>query len=610
MAQAGARKAKASARPARPALQRYLLDEGIVTADVLLAALALRHASGGRLEDRLAARTTDRARLSKGLARYHGLSLVDPLRDPPEPVVAKALDPAFCLGEGILPWRRVGAATVVLTARPEEFATHRPDLIRTFGMVMPAFAEAEAIEAALFGLCGPELARRAEGRVSESLSCRGWNPSRYRLPYLLSAIALLIAMTVWPAVILTVLTLWVTATLVAVTALKVLAAVAALPATRVSVGSPTVAQTPLVSIMVALHREADIAPRLVARLSRLEYPRDRLEVLLVVEEHDRLTREALASASLPSWMRVVAVPDGAVKTKPRALNHALDQCRGSIIGVYDAEDAPDPDQINRVVQLFQERGHETVCLQGRLDFYNPATNWIARCFAMEYASWFRLVLPGYDRLHLAVPLGGTTLFFRREALEDLGGWDAWNVTEDADLGLRLARRGWRTEVIDTVTEEEANCRVLPWIRQRSRWIKGYMMTWGVHMREPRQLWRDLGAWRFIGVQVQFLGTVTLSLFAPLLWSLWPIAFGFPHPVTGTLPSALVTGMTLVFVASQAIDLAIAGIALRRSRHPFPPTWVPLLMVYHMMAVPAAWKALWEVVTRPFYWDKTAHGLFG
>lgn len=610
MARATATQATAPHRPARPALDRFLLDERVVATDALVTALAQRHSAGGRLEDRLASQVTDRPGLSRGLAQYHGLALVDPRKDPPQATLVEAIDASFCLREAILPWRRIGAATVVLTARPDDFAALQSQLTGLYGPVIPAYAEPAAIEAALFALCGPMLAHRAETRVPDRMSCREWSPGRHRRPLAIAGLALAVALALWPAAVLTALTIWTSITLLAVTLLKGAATVVAMRRPPHSGPPPIVARLPMVSILVALHREATIAPRLVARLSQLDYPRDRLEVLLVVEEHDRLTREALAKALLPGWMRVVAVPDGAVKTKPRALNHALDQCHGSIVGVYDAEDAPEPDQIARVVQLFHERGPQTVCLQGRLDFYNPATNWIARCFAMEYAAWFRLVLPGYDRLQLAVPLGGTTLFFRREALEALGGWDAWNVTEDADLGLRLARRGWRTEVIDTVTGEEANCRALPWIKQRSRWIKGYMMTWGVHMRQPGQLWRDLGPWKFLGVQVQFLGSVTQNLFAPLLWSWWPVSLGFHHPVPALLPQPLVTALCALFVLAQVMDLAIAALALRRSRHPFSPAWVPLLMLYHVMAVPAAWKALWEVVTRPFYWDKTDHGLFG
>jgi cellulose synthase/poly-beta-1,6-N-acetylglucosamine synthase-like glycosyltransferase len=190
------------------------------------------------------------------------------------------------------------------------------------------------------------------------------------------------------------------------------------------------------------------------------------------------------------------VPLGTLQTKPRALNYALSFAKGSIIGVYDAEDAPAPDQLHVVVNRFAQRGPEVVCLQGQLDFYNSHSNWLAHCFTVEYATWFRIMLPSLERLGLAIPLGGTTLFFRRDILESLGGWDAHNVTEDADLGIRLARHGYRTEIIDTVTQEEANARAWPWVKQRSHWLKGYAITYGVHMRSPLKLWRDLGAWRF------------------------------------------------------------------------------------------------------------------
>ncbi|MEZ5913011.1 MAG: glycosyltransferase [Paracoccaceae bacterium] len=288
-----------------------------------------------------------------------------------------------------------------------------------------------------------------------------------------------------------------------------------------------VARLPVVSLIVPLFHERDIAARLVRRLERLDYPREFLDIVLVVEAEDDSTRRALAGAQLPGWMRVLTAPPGSLKTKPRAMNVALDFCRGSIIGIYDAEDAPAPDQIARVVQRFHERDERVACLQGVLDFYNPRTNWLSRCFTMEYAAWFRVVLPGLERLGLAFPLGGTTLFFRREALEALGGWDAHNVTEDADLGIRLARHGYRAEFLDSVTEEEANCRAMPWIRQRSRWLKGYMMTWAVHSRRPLRLWRELGTWKFLGFQVMFLGTISQYLLAPVLWSLWlwPLGYG-------------------------------------------------------------------------------------
>ena len=185
------------------------------------------------------------------------------------------------------------------------------------------------------------------------------------------------------------------------------------------------------------------------------------------------------------------------------MNYALDFCRGTIIGVWDAEDAPEPDQIEKVAARFNEAAPNVVCLQGMLDYYNARQNWISRCFTIEYATWWRVVLPGMARLGFVIPLGGTTLFFRRKALEKLGRWDAHNVTEDADLGVRLARHGYVTELIPTVTYEEANCRPWRWVRQRSRWLKGFMITYIVHMRDPAQLLRDLGFKRFMGLQMIF-----------------------------------------------------------------------------------------------------------
>ena len=366
---------------------------------------------------------------------------------------------------------------------------------------------------------------------------------------------------------------------------------------------------PVVSIIVALYREGDIAPRLVRRLARLDYPDDLLDVILAVESDDQVTLEALAAAELPPWMRVIVVPEGEVKTKPRALNHALTFARGSIIGVYDAEDAPDPDQLRQVVARFHHAPAEVACLQGMLDYFNPRTNWLSRCFTIEYAGWFRLILPGIARLGLVVPLGGTTLFFRRAVLETLGGWDAHNVTEDADLGIRLARHGYRTEIIATVTEEEANCRALPWIKQRSRWIKGYMMTWAVHMRSPRLLWRQLGPRAFLGFQVMFLGTIAQFLMAPLLLSFLVVPFGLPHPLLHALPDAVFWGMTAVYVLSELANLTIGMIGTSRTRHGLSLWWVPTMLLYFPMASLAAYRALSELVTRPFYWDKTTHGLF-
>jgi cellulose synthase/poly-beta-1,6-N-acetylglucosamine synthase-like glycosyltransferase len=367
---------------------------------------------------------------------------------------------------------------------------------------------------------------------------------------------------------------------------------------------------PTITMLVPMHREPDIARPLLARLSRVDYPRALLDVALVVEADDTATLDALAAAPLPHWIRVVPVPAGEPRTKPRAMNYALNFARGSVVGVWDAEDAPAPDQLRMVARRLMVAPPEVACLQGKLDYYNAGRNWLSRCFAIEYATWFRLLLPGIERMGLTIPLGGTTLFFRREALERIGAWDAHNVTEDADLGVRLARAGYRTEVIDTTTLEEATAAALPWIKQRSRWLKGYVMTWAVHMRSPRRLWRELGAWRFLGVQWLFGGAVLNAFLLPFAWSPLVMAFGLPHPIAGWLPEGALPWAAAALFGMALANMAVAVAACRAPAHrPLRP-WTCLLELYFPLATLAIWKGLVELTAKPFHWDKTDHGAYG
>ncbi|MDO8882501.1 glycosyltransferase, partial [Pseudotabrizicola sp.] len=485
-----------------------LLRDGLVGGDAMVQALAHQARRRGRVTDILLSRAAlPTEQIYAALAAHWETSVIDPARLPPDIRLLDQLGASTCLRKSMFPWRNVGGATVIATAEPEDFSKHRDHLTRLFGPVAMAITPLQAVQDTVLALRGGHLAQAAENRVPDAESCRTLGGATLLRPLALAAALVVLVSLFWPLGLLWLLTGWTFLTLLLSTLLKVAAGLAAGRRPVPEPPPPIIARLPIVSVIVALYRESDIAPRLLRRLGRLEYPRELLDIVLVVEADDRTTRAALARANLPPWMRIVVVPEGKIKTKPRALNFAMDHCRGSIIGVYDAEDAPDPDQITRVVQRFYQRGPEVACLQGVLDFYNPTTNWLSRCFTLEYATWFRIILPGLQRLGLPIPLGGTTLFFRRAALEELGGWDAYNVTEDADLGMRLYRHGYRTELIQTVTGEEANCRTLPWIKQRSRWLKGYMMTWATHMRDPALLWRQLGPWQFAGFQVLLLATL-------------------------------------------------------------------------------------------------------
>ena len=587
-----------------------LLREGLISAQGLVLALSVQRQHGGRLADIVLARgLIAQGDLYRAMARHWSLKLADAESHVADPTLIDLVGVSDCLREGLLPIRSNGRVTLVATAHPEDFARHHAWLAERLGPVVAAIMPLADIEAQVMALRGAQLIRRAEHRVSDAESCRNWGSSTMAMRATCFLALLLFGLWLTPAGLGLAFILWASLTLLLTTVLRAAALFAALRHGTAEPPELPLLKLPVVSVMVALHQEDDIAPRLIRRLNRLDYPRDLLDILLVVEESDSQTRAALARSELPPWMRVVVVPDGPLKTKPRALNFALDLCRGSIIGVYDAEDAPEPDQIMKVVRRFHQRGPEVVCLQGVLDFYNARTNWLSRCFTMEYAAWFRIILPGLARLGLAIPLGGTTLFFRRAALIELGGWDAHNVTEDADLGIRLARYGYRTELIDTVTEEEANCRALPWVRQRSRWLKGYMMTWAVHMRSPALLWRQLGPRRFVGFQILFLCTLSQFLLAPVLWSFWIIPFGFTHPLAHSLPGQAMIWLMALYLLTEVVNIVLNLQGLRRTHHGLSPFWVPTLHFYFPLGALASYKALWELVRRPFYWDKTRHGIF-
>ena len=605
-----------SRRDARPRLGQMLVDTGALSATDQLRTVAMQSRVEARFGDILLAHgLVDKDRLYDTIARQYDTETADFDRTPPDIRLIEALGMEWCLASGVLPWRRADGVVDIASARPEQFADIRAELEARLGPVRMVITSEVDLHRAVLDKHPKTLAARAESRVATSESCRNWSTNRLRR--LTAGLVMLFAAGLIgaPETVFAVVAFWAVLTLIASCGLKLAAAAAQIcdDRRRPAFGTdrpppPIMARLPSVSILVPLYRERAIAERLIGRLNRIDYPRELLDICLVVEADDTVTCDTLESIRLPAHIRQIVVPHSTLKTKPRALNYALDFCRGTIVGVYDAEDAPAPDQIHRVVARFHERGPDVACLQGVLDFYNARTNWISRCFTIEYAAWFRVLLPGLARLGLVVPLGGTTLFFRRDVLNELGGWDAHNVTEDADLGVRLARRGYRTELIETVTEEEANCRLWPWIKQRSRWLKGYMITWAVHMRAPRRLASDLGAWRFLGVQLLFLGTISQFLLAPLLWSFWMLPTGLPHPMLAYGAPAI-WALAGLFLATELLGMAVAAYALRRPKHRGLLPWIPVLMIYFPLAALAAYKGLAELLTRPFFWDKTEHGKF-
>lgn len=553
-------------------------------------------------------------RIKNGLFS-HRAERIELSRDQTDPRALDRLGLETALRLGVIPLRPAGAVTPVAAASMGAFREAQPYLQTVLGPVACVLASRRQILAAIGATRDQVLASRAGHRTKAGESCRSWSGPRTAAIVLILTALVIMGAVFAPDALLAILAFWAALTLLAVTILRSVAAlVEARQARKLSQtwtshrGLRRPADgLPFVSLLIPLFDEKDIAQQLVSRLDRLDYPRSRLEVLLILEEDDRTTRMALEDVDLPSWMTIVNVPRGNPRTKPRALNYALDFTRGDIVGIYDAEDAPAPDQLLKVAQTFRNSGEETACVQGVLDFYNARQTWLTRCFAIDYATWFRLVLPGLVRLGFSIPLGGTTLFFRRDVLDRLGRWDAHNVTEDADLGLRLARRGYRVAFVPTVTKEEATATIPAWLRQRSRWIKGYAVTWAVHMRDPLRLWGELGTLRFIGVQILFLGTLSQFVLAPLLWSFWLVLLGIPHPLESMAPWHVIVALTALFVLCEIATLTVAALSVATPKHRWLIKWVPLLHLYFPLAAIASWKGYAELVSKPFYWDKTAHG---
>jgi cellulose synthase/poly-beta-1,6-N-acetylglucosamine synthase-like glycosyltransferase len=595
----------------RKPLGQILLERGMVDPGDLLKAAALRDRQDLPLGDILLAHGWVREDdLIACLAEQWGCRSIDPKAMLADPRLIDLFGADRCLATGLLPYRRLGGAVIVATSRPEAFEVRRAELEERLGPVIMALAMRSRIEAAIASLRAPELARAAEIGLDAAMSCRSLlRPGSGRLAV---AAGMFLACAAVPRLALALLLAVAAASLVLATLLK-LAAFAAVaftrPGARRPYGRGRPARLPVISVLIPLYREDGIAQRLLTRLARLDYPRELTDILLVTEADDTVTRKALAASALPGWMRVIEVPAGQLRTKPRALNYALNFARGSIVGVWDAEDMPEPAQLHRVADSFASAAPEVACLQGALDYYNQRQNWLSRAFAIEYAGWFRAVLPGLARLGLVVPLGGTTLFFRRPALEAVGGWDAHNVTEDADLGVRLARRGYRTEILDTVTYEEPNARPGPWIRQRSRWLKGYAITWASHNRRPAVLLRELGPARFLGLQVLFLGTLLQVALAPVLWLLWLAPFEMAEVLPGLPTGAVMAWFALSCLGAEALNMTINLWAVRRAGHRHLMPWVPLMLAYFPLASVAAARALWEMLWRPFHWEKTQHGIF-
>ncbi|HSW88593.1 MAG TPA: glycosyltransferase [Candidatus Saccharimonadales bacterium] len=369
---------------------------------------------------------------------------------------------------------------------------------------------------------------------------------------------------------------------------------------------------PMYTIYCPLYKEWEVLPQFVKAMSRLDYPKDKLQIILLLEEDDQETVEKARGFNLPANFEILVVPHSKPKTKPKAMNYGLMYTRGEYVVVYDAEDVPERDQLKKAVIAFQKLDSKTICIQAKLNFYNPNQNILTRAFTAEYSLWFDLTLPGLQSITAPIPLGGTSNHFKTKNLRMLKGWDAFNVTEDCDLGLRLVKQGYKTAILDSTTHEEANSDLMNWFWQRTRWVKGYMQTYLINMRNPKALWKNFTEPHFITFQLVVGGKFLSALINPIMWIITIIYFlfrakiglfiesFFPGPVLYMGVFSLVIG-NFFYMYNYMIGCTKRG-------YDDIVKYVYLVPVYWLVMSAASYVALYKLIRQPHFWSKTKHGL--
>lgn len=365
------------------------------------------------------------------------------------------------------------------------------------------------------------------------------------------------------------------------------------------------------TILCPLYKEKRIISQFIKAMDAIDYPKEQLEILILIEEDDGEIKEALEKMSLSNIFHIILIPHSLPKTKPKALNFGLQKTTGEYIVIYDAEDIPDLQQLKKAICAFKKTDNRVICIQAKLNFYNVHQNILTKLFTAEYALWFDLILTGLQSINGPIPLGGTSNHFKTSYLREIKGWDSFNVTEDCDLGLRIAKKGYKTAIMNSLTFEEANSHHLNWLHQRSRWIKGYIQTYLVHMRQPSDFLKKWDGQHIITLQF-VVGGKFLSMFInPFMW-ITTIGYFLLRVRVGTTiesfyPSSifylgvfsLIIG-NFLYMYSYMIGCVKQGyFELIKYLYFVPLYWLGMSL--------AAWKAGISLIISPHYWSKTIHG---
>ncbi len=605
--------------PSDRALADLLIARGIITLPQHDEAVDLAERWNVRLGDAILSRNwMQPAAYYQGIAYHFELPLIDLIRDPPDATLLRAADADSYARTLTMPWRHRDGHLVIATANPgpetvllarQRWGTSVQFAVVTkfdiVWVVQTLFADALS-HSAVFDLaeCDPEMSARTVMTQGQVIVCYA------------AVSLLLLGLAIAPIATLIMLNVIVSIFYLGNFLFKGLLVMAGGGRSNawnfeIDIAARNLRddELPVFTVLVPMFHEGKVLPRLAQSLRALDYPLGKLDIKIVLEASDTETIEEARRLGLEGVFEVIRVPPSHPQTKPKACNFALRFARGEYLVIYDAEDQPESDQLRKVVATFQRSAPEVACLQCRLNYYNASENWLSRMFTLDYSLWFDLVLPGLERLNIPIPLGGTSNHFKIDVLRELHAWDPFNVTEDADLGIRLSEKGYRVAVVDSTTYEEASCHAGNWIRQRSRWIKGYMQTLLVHTRRPLHLIRKTGVLGFLGFVFFIGGTVLSGLLNPLFWLLYLVwllmAIGgfeavFPQfLLLISLGNLLLGNGAFIFLSMIA--------PMRRG-------WLSLIpysltaSAYWILISIAAYKALWQLVRNPFYWEKTRHGV--
>lgn len=616
-------------------LGQVLVEAGLITRQNLADALTQQSRSGGRIGTHLVLMgVISRLELYSGVADQLGFPFVDLTAEPAESHLMEHIDPRAQLELDWIPYRLEEDTLVVATSEPPTREIIR-EAVAAFGVQHVDFVITTDwdIDQAISSQCRGRLIFNAAEELAAlrpDQSAKGKPVTWQRLVTYMVAVALIAGLILQPAnTILAVLAILNVVFALAIM-FKVVTTTVGLIRMREErllrralreAGARMAARQddtdlPVYTILVPVFREANVVNMVMEHVGHLDWPKSKLQVLILAEEDDHETIEACKEAKPPEFVRLLVVPRGTPQTKPRACNFGLMFSLGEYLVIYDAEDQPDPDQLRNAHAAFladqhaEDQSRPLACVQAALNYFNWKSNLLTRMFTLEYSSWFDGMLYGMEFFRLPIPLGGTSNHFRTDRLRELGGWDPYNVTEDADLGMRASAAGYRVGTIESTTWEEACSQIPAFIRQRTRWIKGYMITALVDLRYPIKFTRAAGARSLFTLIGLIVGTPFLFLSYPIVWGITIYVYLGFETFGLTIPDWLGALATFNAVFGNILILGLAAIT-GAVRHGWRISGYAVLNpVYWCLHAIASWRALFQVFFQPFHWEKTPHGLSG